>query len=281
MVMPQPKLGTFATDRSPSSDAWSPKKQLAAPWVKTCVAGLATWDLVRDDRRRWKTKHECRQEQDFYRCEECRVMDSVRHGQENVTDTIKLTENTFTLCKRQLLTGGTMRGSWRWESWTRPLLWLAQEMLSRSMKAWWVENENTIAGGSWEMSERAVPEEPWADQAAEERAVLEEPWAWQDGGGGARNFGTQIEGPWVFGLICRRTGELRLFYVQRRDSATLLPLIRRHEAPGTTVYSDEWRAQDYFTMGAPTGAWVHRRIQGARGHAPQRPQVACFASQNV
>ena len=47
-------------------------------------------------------------------------------------------------------------------------------------------------------------------------------------GGGAvvghRNYGRRIDDLWVFGMLLRRTGELRLFHVQRRDAATLLPL---------------------------------------------------------
>uniref|UniRef100_A0A914CFU0 ISXO2-like transposase domain-containing protein n=1 Tax=Acrobeloides nanus TaxID=290746 RepID=A0A914CFU0_9BILA len=39
---------------------------------------------------------------------------------------------------------------------------------------------------------------------------------------------------------------MRYFYVERRNTATLLPLIRRYVAPGTTIYSDEWRA--YTTL---------------------------------
>ena len=30
--------------------------------------------------------------------------------------------------------------------------------------------------------------------------------------------------------------------VQRRDAATLLPIINSHIAPGTEVWSDDWRA---------------------------------------
>uniref|UniRef100_A0A915NRH5 ISXO2-like transposase domain-containing protein n=1 Tax=Meloidogyne floridensis TaxID=298350 RepID=A0A915NRH5_9BILA len=36
--------------------------------------------------------------------------------------------------------------------------------------------------------------------------------------------------------------ETRFFYVNRRDKATLHPLIERHIAKGTEVHSDEWRA---------------------------------------
>uniref|UniRef100_A0A914CI56 ISXO2-like transposase domain-containing protein n=1 Tax=Acrobeloides nanus TaxID=290746 RepID=A0A914CI56_9BILA len=39
---------------------------------------------------------------------------------------------------------------------------------------------------------------------------------------------------------------MRYFYVERRNTATLLPLIHRYVAPGTTIYNDEWRA--YTTL---------------------------------
>ena len=78
-------------------------------------------------------------------------------------------------------------------------------------------------------------------------------------GGGRRNYGRRIEGPWVFGLLLRRTGELRLFRVERRDAATLLPLIRRHVAAGTAIYSDEWAA--YRTIDAIPGMnYIHRTV---------------------
>ncbi|KAF0310283.1 Adenosine monophosphate-protein transferase Fic [Amphibalanus amphitrite] len=55
------------------------------------------------------------------------------------------------------------------------------------------------------------------------------------------------------------TGELRLIRVDRRDAATLLPLIQRHIAPGTTVYSDEWAA--YHGIDAISGGnYIHRTV---------------------
>lgn len=47
---------------------------------------------------------------------------------------------------------------------------------------------------------------------------------------------------WVFGGICRDTGECFLFCVPDRTAATLLPLIQSHIRPGTTIVSDLWRA---------------------------------------
>ncbi|CAN7979217.1 unnamed protein product, partial [Ixodes persulcatus] len=55
------------------------------------------------------------------------------------------------------------------------------------------------------------------------------------------NYDNRIDGPWVLGMICDGTKELRMFYVQRRDSRTLGDHIRQNVAPGTTVFTDEWR----------------------------------------
>ncbi|CAN7943450.1 unnamed protein product, partial [Ixodes pacificus] len=41
-------------------------------------------------------------------------------------------------------------------------------------------------------------------------------------------------------MICERTKELRMLYVQRRDARTLGDHIRQNVAPGTTVFTDEW-----------------------------------------
>ncbi|KII64253.1 hypothetical protein RF11_02611 [Thelohanellus kitauei] len=56
-----------------------------------------------------------------------------------------------------------------------------------------------------------------------------------------RNGGMRITGPWIFGMVeCHKqadgsykSGEVRLFKVERRTSAILLPIIRQHVAPGT------------------------------------------------
>ncbi|CAF1581970.1 unnamed protein product, partial [Didymodactylos carnosus] len=59
-----------------------------------------------------------------------------------------------------------------------------------------------------------------------------------------RNYGTRVDGPWIFG-IAQPTAEgyeARFFHVQRRDAATLLPIIWKNVYRGTTIWSDEWKA---------------------------------------
>jgi transposase-like protein len=46
----------------------------------------------------------------------------------------------------------------------------------------------------------------------------------------------------VFGGVERDSGRCFLVPVDRRDAATLLPLIYEYIAPGTTIYSDKWAA---------------------------------------
>ena len=48
---------------------------------------------------------------------------------------------------------------------------------------------------------------------------------------------------WVFGGICRQTGECFMYTVPDRSAATLLPIILQASIrPGTTIMSDMWRA---------------------------------------
>ena len=56
--------------------------------------------------------------------------------------------------------------------------------------------------------------------------------------------GRPVHGKWVFGGICRETKEKFFKIVQARDSATLIPLIEHHIAPGSKIFSDCWKAYD-------------------------------------
>jgi transposase-like protein len=47
---------------------------------------------------------------------------------------------------------------------------------------------------------------------------------------------------WIFGIVHRATNKLVLYPVDNRDSATLIPIILRHVAPGSRIFSDSWAA---------------------------------------
>lgn len=69
-----------------------------------------------------------------------------------------------------------------------------------------------------------------------------------------RNHGARVDGPWVFGL--KKGNDLRYFYVQRRDRATLLPIIQRQCTHGSHIHSDEWPA--YSTL--KTLGYIHTTV---------------------
>lgn len=56
------------------------------------------------------------------------------------------------------------------------------------------------------------------------------------------NKGRIVTGTWVLGGICVESGELFLQPVDKRDKATLLPIIIDKVHPGTTIITDCWRA---------------------------------------
>jgi len=53
---------------------------------------------------------------------------------------------------------------------------------------------------------------------------------------------------WIFGLVERHTNRLKVFPVDRRDAATVIPIIQQNVAPGCTVITDGWAA--YAGLGA-------------------------------
>ena len=54
--------------------------------------------------------------------------------------------------------------------------------------------------------------------------------------------GHHVEGQWVFGGIEGDSRKCFLVAVEKRDEATLLPIIRRWIEPGTKIISDCWKA---------------------------------------
>ena len=58
------------------------------------------------------------------------------------------------------------------------------------------------------------------------------------------NRGRRVDGIWVFGGVERDSGNCFFETVPDRKAETLLPIIKRWIQPGTTIYSDCWKAYD-------------------------------------
>ncbi|KAK3921779.1 putative transposase-like protein [Frankliniella fusca] len=52
----------------------------------------------------------------------------------------------------------------------------------------------------------------------------------------------RVSQQWVFGGIQRGSNKCFLVCVEKRDAKTLVPIIEKYIAPGTTIYSDCWKA---------------------------------------
>ena len=64
----------------------------------------------------------------------------------------------------------------------------------------------------------------------------------------------------MFGGTERITRECFLIEVELRDAATLLPLIQHHIRPGSTIYSDEWKAYSRITAATATTGLLHKTV---------------------
>lgn len=71
----------------------------------------------------------------------------------------------------------------------------------------------------------------------------------------------------VFGML-KRNGVVRVFAVESRSRAQLLPLIAQHTTPGSLFYSDEWHA---YTALAVRGA--HVVVSKERGRPKGRDHI--------
>lgn len=56
------------------------------------------------------------------------------------------------------------------------------------------------------------------------------------------HVGRVLPQQWVFGGICRETGENFLYAVPDRSANTLIPIIQNSIRPGTTIISDMWQS---------------------------------------
>ena len=60
------------------------------------------------------------------------------------------------------------------------------------------------------------------------------------------NRGTGNQKYWVFGMVERGTKKAVLQLVEKRDRASLLPIIENYVEKGSSIFSDQWSA--YFTL---------------------------------
>ena len=75
-----------------------------------------------------------------------------------------------------------------------------------------------------------------------------------------RNHGRRIDGRWVFGL--KKGMDVRLFVVEKRDRATLEPIIKREVAPESVIHSDEWPAYNQLNA----AGFVHSTVNHQRNY---------------
>jgi hypothetical protein len=79
------------------------------------------------------------------------------------------------------------------------------------------------------------------------------------------NYGRAVVGPWVVGMVWKpRDGSpsrFRFAIVLRRNAETMRYLVTRYIAPGTEIWSDEWRAyRGIPTWGPPGNPYIHRTV---------------------
>lgn len=77
------------------------------------------------------------------------------------------------------------------------------------------------------------------------------------------NKGSYREGMWVLGAVDRNTGKCFLLPCpgNRRDAATLLPLIQRWILPGSIIHTDEWAAYNGLASSGYTHNTVNHSLQ--------------------
>jgi transposase-like protein len=72
--------------------------------------------------------------------------------------------------------------------------------------------------------------------------------------------GKAVEGQWVLGMLERESGAVVMLPVEKRDAATLIPLIKRWVAPETSIYTDCWKA--YSTLSSE--GYTHHTVNHSK-----------------
>ncbi|CEF61530.1 Transposase, ISXO2-like domain-containing protein [Strongyloides ratti] len=74
------------------------------------------------------------------------------------------------------------------------------------------------------------------------------------------NSGTCVDKVWVVGGV-ERTEERRVFAVpvEKRDSETLLDVIKKHVAPGSIIHTDLWRGYNGIEKQLGSNNWYSHK----------------------
>ena len=72
------------------------------------------------------------------------------------------------------------------------------------------------------------------------------------------NAGRVLPQQWIFGGLCRDTGECFLVKVPDRKAITLMTEIKKHIKDGSTIFSDSWRA--YNTIELEKAGFKHFKV---------------------
>lgn len=83
-------------------------------------------------------------------------------------------------------------------------------------------------------------------------------------------YHNRIDGPWVVGICeCvvdemgqRKTKEVRYFHVLKRDSNTLISLIKNEVEIGETIFTDEWAAYRQLSQ----NGYIHRTVNHSKNY---------------
>ena len=76
------------------------------------------------------------------------------------------------------------------------------------------------------------------------------------------NSGRVLPEIWVFGGVCRETGERFALQVPDRSAMTLIPIIQKYVAPFSTIHTDCWKS--YNTLSTLPQFYIHKTVNHSK-----------------